>query len=76
MTNFVTGINEVELVRRIEHTTRTRGILPDVNADVTGILIKNRDKAEGVAEEGEQVFDEEHDERTFEEESEKGMPKK
>lgn len=40
VTNFVTGLNDVALVRKIEHTARTKGILPNVNANITGIITK------------------------------------
>lgn len=40
VTNFVSGIPEVNLVRKIEHTARTRGILPNVDANITRIIME------------------------------------
>lgn len=65
----------MELVRRIEHTARTKGVLPNVNADITGIIMKNRgmiDPDEPAA--NEHVVDEELEERIFERESTEGLP--
>ncbi|XP_031618864.1 probable ATP-dependent RNA helicase DDX28 [Contarinia nasturtii] len=38
VTNFISGMNQLNLVRKIEHAVRTKGILPDVNANVTKII--------------------------------------
>lgn len=38
MTNFVSSVREIDLVQRIEHTARTRGVLPNVNANITNII--------------------------------------
>lgn len=35
VTNFITGLNEVELVRKIEHAARTRGTFRNVNNNFT-----------------------------------------
>lgn len=35
VTNFITGLNEVHLVRKIEHAVRTRGTFRDVNNNFT-----------------------------------------
>lgn len=78
VTNFVTGLNEVQLVRSIEHTARTKGILPNVNADITGIIRKNNavdvDADEPAA--NEHVIDEELEERIFDRERSDGIPTK
>lgn len=78
VTNFVTGLNEVQLVRRIEHTARTKGVLPNVNADITGIIMKARgeDIDEDKTAADEHVIDEELEERIFESESSEGFPNK
>lgn len=34
VTNFISGLHELDLVRKIEHTVRTKGILPNVDANV------------------------------------------
>lgn len=91
VTNFVTGLDEVQLVRQIEHTARTRGVLPNVNADITGILLKKFGELTEAKKES--VRDEEHvagdgeladgdedreviEEQIFENESLKGLPTK
>lgn len=38
VTNFVSSAREVSLVQRIEHAARTDHQLPDVNANITGII--------------------------------------
>lgn len=38
VTNFVSGLHELRLVKKIEHTVRTKGILPDVNANINKII--------------------------------------
>lgn len=42
VTSFVSQKFEVELVQKIEHSARTERLLPNVNANITGIL-KNRE---------------------------------
>lgn len=51
VTNFISGMNQLELVRKIEHAVRTKGDLPDVNANINRIIcdkiikeIKEEDK--------------------------------
>lgn len=50
VTNFITGLHELDLVRQIEHTVRTKGILPNVEANVHRIItekmIKEMEKEE------------------------------
>lgn len=38
ITNFVSSVREIDLVKRIEHTARTLGVLPNVNANITNII--------------------------------------
>lgn len=38
VTNFVSSEREIDLVKRIEHTARTFGVLPNVNANITNII--------------------------------------
>lgn len=38
VTNFITGLHQVALVRKIEHAARTKAILPDVNANINRII--------------------------------------
>jgi len=38
VTNFISGRQEIDTVQKIEHTARTGGILPNVNANITGII--------------------------------------
>lgn len=38
VTNFISGLHELDLVRQIEHTVRTKGILTNVDANVHRIL--------------------------------------
>lgn len=78
VTNFITGLDEVNLVRRIEHTARTKGILPNVNADITGIILKKRGEEvdSDAPADDEQEVDEELEERIFERESYEGLPEK
>lgn len=38
VTNFISGMNQLELVRKIEHAVRTKGVLPDVNANINRII--------------------------------------
>lgn len=40
VTNFVTGLNDVNLVQQIEHTVRVGGILPNVDANVTRKILE------------------------------------
>lgn len=40
ITNFIASLAELDLVRKIEHTARTQGILPHVNANITNIINK------------------------------------
>lgn len=79
ITNFVTGMGEVELVRRIEHTARTKGVLPDVNADITGIIYEKRFEDQYGEEEldedaDQQEIEADRDEAIFESEIGKGIP--
>lgn len=83
VTNFITGLDEVELVRKIEFTVRTRGILPNVNADITGIIMKNRGNdvdadapAANKPAANEHAIDEDVEERIFERESSEILPDK
>lgn len=38
VTNFISGINQLNLVRKIEHAVRTKGVLPNVNANIHRII--------------------------------------
>lgn len=38
VTNFITGLHEIDLVKKIEHTVRTKGILPNVDGNVHGAI--------------------------------------
>lgn len=38
VTNFISGIGQLDLVRKIEHTVRTNGTLPNVNANIHRII--------------------------------------
>lgn len=38
VTNFISGMNQLDLVRKIEHAVRTKGVLPDVNANINRII--------------------------------------
>lgn len=38
VTNFISGIGHLNLVRKIEHAVRTKGILPNVNANIHRII--------------------------------------
>lgn len=38
ITNFVSSAREIDLVKRIEHTARTLGVLPNVNGNITNII--------------------------------------
>lgn len=38
VTNFITGLHELELLKKIEHTARTKFVLPDVNANINKII--------------------------------------
>lgn len=44
VTNFVSGMHQLELVRKIEHAVRTKGLLPDVNANVKRIISNKIEK--------------------------------
>lgn len=50
VTNFITGLHELNLVKQIEHTVRTKGILPNVEANIhrliTEKMIKESEKEE------------------------------
>lgn len=39
--NFVSSQREIDVVQRIEHSARTSRLLPNVNANITGIIRKN-----------------------------------
>lgn len=38
VTNFISGVSQLDLVRKIEHAVRTKGVLPDVNANIHRII--------------------------------------
>lgn len=38
VTNFISSMHQLQLVRKIEHTVRTKGVLPNVNANINKIL--------------------------------------
>lgn len=38
VTNFISGLREISLVQKIEHTARTVDVLPNVNANITNII--------------------------------------
>lgn len=38
VTNFISGIGQLDLVRKIEHAVRTKGVLPNVNANIHRII--------------------------------------
>lgn len=38
VTNFISGLGQLHLVRKIEHAIRTKGILPNVNANIHRII--------------------------------------
>lgn len=38
VTNFISSMNQLKLVRQIEHTARTNGTLPNVNANIHRII--------------------------------------
>lgn len=46
VTNFITSLAELDLVRKIEHTARTHAILPNVNANISNIIMKKIEKEE------------------------------
>lgn len=53
MTNFISGLDQLTLVRKIEHAVRTKGTLPDVNANINRIIC---DKIMHDIEKEDQVF--------------------
>lgn len=63
-------------MRRIEHTARTKGVLQNVNADITGIIYERRGENLYDEEEAdEQEIERDRDEAIFEREIGKGIPK-
>lgn len=38
VTNFISGIGQLDLVRKIEHAVRTKDVLPNVNANIHRII--------------------------------------
>lgn len=51
VTNFISGIGQLDLVRKIEHAVRTNGTLPNVNANIHRIIcdriLRDMEKEEG-----------------------------
>lgn len=37
-TNFVSGLREINVVQRIEHSARTLGVLPNVDGNITAVI--------------------------------------
>lgn len=46
VTNFISGMHQLDLVRKIEHAVRTKGVLPDVNANINRIIMKEFENEE------------------------------
>lgn len=46
VTNFISSLSELDLVRKIEHAVRTQDILPNVNGNITNIILKKIEKEE------------------------------
>lgn len=42
VTNFISSAHQLALVRKIEHAARTKGILPNVNANINRILFEKQ----------------------------------
>lgn len=38
VTNFISGVNQLNLVRKIEHAVRTKSVLPGVNANIAKLI--------------------------------------
>lgn len=44
VTNFISGMHELQLVKKIEHSVRTKKILPDVNANINRLILNKLEK--------------------------------